>query len=206
MSLAVALLLALVSAAAFFAGGYLLGARAGQGAREALRAELVRAQDGDGAARELRAQMDGLLRPMAERERLGLELTRLDQDLATHAGLPRLLSSIASRAGFSTVLITDDAGLPLAVNEGARDAELLGASASLLLTLVDRVVQHGAPAPLGAVLRDSENKNVLHRIFRVGHERYVLTAVASGGFLPPDVLDPTLVRIERLLTAHTAQS
>ncbi len=167
-----------------------------------LRALLGPLLERDSEARELREAVSGLLRPMVERERLGLELTRLDADLVGRAGLPAILTAVATRGGFSTVLISDDNGLPLATNEGARNTDLLGASTSLLLTLVDRIARDGGAAPFSAVLRDTDNRLVLHRIFRVGQGRYVLTAVGSGAFLSPDVLDPTLARIERVLANH----
>jgi hypothetical protein len=152
--------------------------------------------------RELRDAVNGLLRPMVERERLGLELTRLDANLSGRSGLSQLLSTMAKRAGFSTVLVTDNSGLPLAESDGAKDVDVLGASIGLLLNLIDRIACNGAPAPQAVVLRDSDNRIALHRVFKVDGQRYVLTAITSGNFLPPDVLDPALTRIEQVLANH----
>jgi hypothetical protein len=152
--------------------------------------------------RELRDAVNGLLRPMVERERLGLELTRLDANLSGRSGLSQLLSTMAKRAGFSTVLVTDNSGLPLAESEGAKEVDVLGASIGLLLNLIDRIATNGGAAPLAVVLRDNDNRIALHRFFKVDGQRYVLTAVTSGNFLPPDVLDPALTRIEQVLTRH----
>jgi hypothetical protein len=156
----------------------------------------------DTEARNLRETVQGLLGPMVERERLGLAFSQLDRDVQTRGGLPRLLSLIAERGGFMTVLISDAEGLPLATNDTCENSETLAATTSLLLTLADRIAQSGDPPPIAAVLRDEDNRIVLHRLFRVGEERYVLTAVSKGLFLPPDVLDPSLVQIERILAGQ----
>jgi hypothetical protein len=153
--------------------------------------------------RELHDAINGLLGPMVERERLGLELTRLDASLKGNVGLSQLLSTMARRAGFSTVLVTDNNGLPMGQNEGAQHVEVLGASLGLLLTMVDRIAANGAPAPLAVVMRDAENHIAVHRMFKVEGQRYVLTAITSGSFLSPDTLDPTLARIERVLTTKS---
>ncbi len=154
----------------------------------------------DMEARELRAAVNGLLAPMVERERLGLEMTRLDDNVVGREGLSQLLSTMANRAGFSTVLVTDDNGLPMGQNDGAQQVDMLCASLGLMLNMVDRIATNGGAAPLAVVLRDSDNRISLHRLFKVDGQRYVITAITSGSFLPPDVLDPALARIERVLT------
>lgn len=183
-----------------------LSALAHQGP-EVLRAQIDGALKGllgpllerDAEARSLRETVQGLLGPMVERERLGLVFSQLNGEAQTRGELPRLLTLIAERGGFATVLLSDAEGLPLATNDTRENPETLAATTSLLLTLADRIAQGGDPPPIAAALRDEDNRVVLHRIFHVGPERYVLTAVNKGVFLPPDVLDPTLVQIERLL-------
>lgn len=210
---------------AFGLGGYLTGLRRGRIERGNLRIELKRTairlaqldqqvrdssqsfdrlKAHDLQSRELKEALDGLLRPMVERERLGFELTRLDGNFSGRTGLSRLLTAIAQRAGFASVLITDNNGLPLAQNDGAPSADMLTASVGLLLGLVERIRSNGAPAPIAVVLRDSDNGVAVHRFFRVDERQYVLTAVASGSFLSPDVLDPTLARIERLMSDRSS--
>lgn len=169
---------------------------------DALRTLLGPLLERDAEARGLRETVQGLLGPMVERERLGLAISQLDRGLHSRGELPRLLTLIAERGGFATVLLSDAEGLPLASNDTREDPEQLAATTSLLLTLADRITQAGDPPPIAAVLRDEDNRVVLHRLFRVGDERYVLTAVTKGLFLPPDVLDPSLVQIERLLAVH----
>lgn len=154
-------------------------------------------------ARELKEAVNGLLGPIVERERLGLELARLDPNLSGRGGLSQLLGTMATRAGFSTVLVTDNNGLPMGQNDGAKDVDMLCATLGLLLNMVDRITSSGSASPLAVVLRDSENQVALHRLFKVEGQRYVLTAVASGGLLTPDILDPTIARIERVLSSRS---
>ena len=150
--------------------------------------------------RELRDAVNDLLGPIVERERLGLELARLDPGLNGRGGLSHLLSNMATRAGFSTVLVTDNNGLPMGQSDGAKRVEMLCATLGMILNMVDRIANSGGSNPLAVVLRDADNQVAIHRLFKVEGQRYVLTAIASGSFLSSDVLDPTLPRIERVLT------
>jgi hypothetical protein len=142
------------------------------------------------------------LGPFLERERLGHELARLDTG-EKRGDLPRLLEAIAAKGGFSTMLLSDEVGLPLATTRDAAEVEGLAAAAAMFLTLSDRVAANGLPPPFGAVLRDQANRLILYRSFRVGEERYVLTAVTGGTFLSPESLDPTLGKIEALLSSQS---
>ena len=184
-------------------GGYLVGARRGVASREALRSQqrsleeeietlkLEVAED-RGSVRNLEVFRQ-ILAPLVARESLGFELAHLDADPDSRGkGLPILLDRIASKGGFGTVLLTDEVGLPLATTRGAAEVELLAAHSSLLLALVDRIAQSGAPAPMAVLVRDVSNQTVLHRVFRVAEDRYLLTAVAKGTLLAPDALDPGL--------------
>ena len=65
--------------------------------------------------------------------------------------------------------------------------------------MVDRVQGNDLPAPIAAVFRDQANQVVVHRVFSVGTERYVLTAVATGKSMAPDILDLTLKTVERII-------
>lgn len=147
---------------------------------------------------KLRDALQEVLRPMIERERVGRDLARLPSTSGL-GGLPKLLDAIAERGGFTAVVLSDDVGLPLAASAGALDAETLAGTSSLLLTLADRAARDGAPAPQAVVVRDASNQTLLHRIFRVGDERFMLTAVARGVEVATGALDPALGTLERAL-------
>jgi hypothetical protein len=113
--------------------------------------------------------------------------------------LSDLLEGIARTGGFGTVLLCDEVGLPLALTEAAKSPDLIAAVSSMLISLADRFVAHGAPSPVAAVFRDDTNQSFVHRIFRIGSDRFVLSASAHGLFLPPEVLDPAITKLERVL-------
>jgi hypothetical protein len=72
---------------------------------------------------------------------------------------------------------------------------------SMLLTFAERSVALGSPAPVAIMVHDEAHRLLLHRLFRVGDERYVLTAIARGRTIQPSTLDPALGKIEQLLAA-----
>lgn len=139
------------------------------------------------------------LRPIVERDRLERELAHLEGG-ASLGELPRLLDAIAETAGLSSVVLSDDVGLPLAASSSATGVEWLAGMSSLLLTLVERAERSGEPVPIGVVVQDASNQTILHRIFRVGEDRFLLTAVSRGLAVAPGALDPALVKLERVLT------
>ncbi|MFO0616362.1 MAG: hypothetical protein U0414_27470 [Polyangiaceae bacterium] len=151
---------------------------------------------------KLRDALQEVLRPMIERERMGRDLARLPPSTSGLGGLPKLLDAIAERGGFTAVVLSDDVGLPLAASAGALDVETLAGSSSLLLTLADRAARDGAPPPQAVVVRDASNQTLLHRIFRVGDERFMLTAVARGVEIATGALDPALGTLERALARN----
>jgi len=165
----------------------------------AARPKPVASHDDGTAARNLK-EVERVLAPLLEKERLGRALAQLDVGRGTRDELPRLLEAIARTAGFSTVLVSDEAGLPLATNQSASDADMLAGVWSLLLTIADRVVAAGAPAPLAVMVHDAQGRAILHRIFSAGNARFLLTAVSHTHRLAPESLDPALANLERVLT------
>lgn len=153
--------------------------------------------------RKLRVTMHGLLDQFLERDRLGMELSQLEQG-ASLGELPALLDAIARRCGFSSVVLSDDVGLPLASNTSALDVEVLAGTASFLLTLVDRAERSRAPKPQSVVVLDQSNQHVLHRIFTVDSSLFTLTAVSRGLYIAPGALDGALVKLERTLAKKVA--
>jgi predicted regulator of Ras-like GTPase activity (Roadblock/LC7/MglB family)/gas vesicle protein len=145
-----------------------------------------------------------VLGPLMEKERRAQGLTLVSPNRRGRNHLPRLLDTLAHRGGFSAVLLSDEMGLPLAASSGARDADVLAGVSSLVLTLADRVTSSGGPAPLSVLLRDASNQRILHRIFSVGSERFLVTAVAKGGEISTDALDPALTALEDILASQAA--
>jgi len=156
---------------------------------------LLRKQEDTAALRDMMREM---LAPMIERDRIGKELSRLETG-STLGELPRMLDAIAEKGGFSTVVLSDDVGLPLAANGNALDVEVLAGMASFLLTLADRAERNGAPRPQAVVVLDESNQHILHRIFAVDSVRFTLTAVSRGVYVAPGALDAALGKLEKVL-------
>lgn len=161
---------------------------------------LLRKQDDTAALREMLREM---LAPVVERERIGKELSRLEPG-SSLGELPRMLDAIAEKGGFASVVLSDDAGLPLASSSNARDVEVLAGTASFLLTLADRAQRDGVPRPQAIVVLDESNQHVLHRIFTVDSARFTLTAVTRGVHVTPVALDAALGKLERVLAKRAA--
>ena len=53
------------------------------------------------------------------------------------------------------------------------------------------------------MLHDAANQMVVSRIFTVDGDRFVLSAVSKGRFIPPNLLDPVLDKIEQLMADWT---
>lgn len=151
---------------------------------------------------DLRATVQQLLSPLMQRERLDYELSRLDLGSGTRGELPRLLDGIAQKGGFSTVLLSDEAGLPIASNSNARELERLAGLSSLTLLLADRMTRENAPAPLAVLVHDDSNQIMLNRLFQVAGQRLLLTAVSSGSNITTTALDPALAKLDAVLAGR----
>ncbi|MBK7235440.1 MAG: hypothetical protein IPI02_07365 [Sterolibacteriaceae bacterium] len=192
-------------------GGYLFGANRGYQAREQLRRQNVEQAEEIGTLRQrvsapddgdenLRATIKNVLAPLMQREQLSFDLSHLTGASGRRSDLTALVDQIAERGNFSAVLLSDEAGWPLGSSSGARDLERLGATASLVFLLADRIGRDSAPAPLSLMVHDEANTVTLCRIFRVAEQRLALTAVSSGAQLTPTALDPALVKIAAVLS------
>ena len=144
------------------------------------------------------------LGPLMESQRREQGLKSLSTPRRGREQLPALLDTMARRGGFAAVLLSDDVGLPLAASSGARNADVLAGVSSLILTLADRVAQAGSPTPTAVLVRDNSNQLILHRIFPVADERFLLTAVAKGGEVSTAALDPALAALEDILEKSQA--
>ncbi|MFO0549538.1 MAG: hypothetical protein U0271_14190 [Polyangiaceae bacterium] len=168
---------------------------------EDLQKELKRAMapliEREAETKGLRDLMQKAISPLLERERIGKELARLE--LSKPAELPSVLDAIAQNGGFSAVVLSDDAGLPLAASNNTEDADVLAGSSSIVFTLTERAEREGRAAPVALVSHHADNQVILHRVFDLQDCRLILTAVARGRMLTPDSLDPALGSIERVL-------
>ena len=88
---------------------------------------------------DLRATVEHVLTPLARRERLIVALADVETGTGHQGDLARLLDRIAEKGQFRTVVLSDDAGLPLAASSNAWDVERLAAIGSLLLMSADRI-------------------------------------------------------------------
>ncbi len=156
------------------------------------------ADRGDGAG-DVRKMMSEVLGPMLDRERVGRELSSIHVGAGGLGELPKLLDAICEKASFSAVVLSDEAGLPLAASSGATDVDMLAGTAAFFLTLSDRAERASLPRPLSCVVLDETNRMTVYRMFTVGASRFTLSAVSRGMNLAPGALDPALSPLERAL-------
>jgi len=148
--------------------------------------------------------MMDVLGPLMEKERRVQGLTFVSPNRRGRSQLPRLLDTLNRRGGFAAVLLSDEMGLPLAASTGARDADVIAGVSSLVLTLADRVASSGGSAPMAVLVRDASNQRILHRIFSVNDDRFLVTAVSKGAEISTDALDPALAALEDILGSQAA--
>jgi hypothetical protein len=202
----------LAAAALLLTAGYLFGIRRGSKARdrlvrqsEQLSQELADlrsrlSQRADAQETNLAAAVHQVLMPLVHRERLSLGLSELTADPGQHRDLTPLLDQIAEAGKFSTVLVSNDEGLLLAVNGSARNVDRLLATCSLLILVGDRIAGSDGAAPRSILVYDEGNSTTLCRFFRAQDQKLALTAVSRGGQLTPTILDPALAKLETALS------
>ncbi len=142
------------------------------------------------------------IRPITEHAQLGAALARVDPG-SGRSDLNGLLDTVAIKAGFSSVLLSDSNGLLLATSSQAQEPELRAGISSLLVTFAQQFVKADQPPPRAVVIHDEANQTAVSRIFILDGSWYLLTAVATGRELPPTVLDPVLDKIESLMSDWT---
>lgn len=170
---------------------------------EALKRDLQRVvgpllQQRENDARKIGEMMKSVLAPVLEKERLGRELMAVKEGAGLHE-LPRVLDAIAEKGSFSTVVLADDVGLPLAANTRGRDVEALAGVSAMLFNLADRAAALGESRPVAVLVQDEQGQSSLYRIFQVGSSRFVLAAVGRGVAIEPAALDPALPKIQSAL-------
>jgi hypothetical protein len=131
----------------------------------------------------------------------GRELSSIVVGAGGLGELPKLVDAITKKGGFASVVLSDEAGLPLAASDSALDVEGTAEAAAFFLTLAERSARAGHPRPIACVIMDDTNRLTLHRIFNVQSTRFTVSAVARGKLLVPGALDGALAPLERVL-AH----
>jgi hypothetical protein len=152
---------------------------------------------------DVRKMMSEVLAPMLDRERVGRELSAIHVGQGGLGELPKLLDAICEKAAFSAVVLSDEAGLPLAASSGAADVDLLAGTAAFFLTLAERAERASLPRPLSCVVLDETNRLTVYRMFAVGATRFTLSAVSRGLNVAPGALDPALSPLERALARRS---
>lgn len=167
--------------------------------RNEVRGRLASLERRSPAAMQMEGDLRRLVTPMLDRERVSRELSKLEVGKGGLVELPGLLDTIAEKAGFASLVLSDEAGLPLAASKGAVDVDTVAGSAAFFLVLSERATQASRPRPLSCVVLDETNCMTLHRMFAVGPAHFTVSAVARGVHLGPGALDPALSSLERIL-------
>jgi hypothetical protein len=210
MTDAVTIVLGLAAAALLLAAGYFIGIQRHRIARDNLRLlnrsfardlaryreqpTILQRDDGD-----LRAAVETVLGPLAERARLDHDLAHLGAAGADSPSLPALLDEIALRGNFSAVMLGDMQGLRIAASTAIFEPERLAATTALLVMAGKRIGRDGQYAPNSLMVHNGDNTTTLCRLFSAGGQPMTLTVVAAGGDLPATAVDPALVRIGAVL-------
>jgi hypothetical protein len=209
----IAIITGLAAAVLLLTAGYLFGVRKGEQAREALRYEAQRLTDyvrqvidqsSQRAAEQegsLRTTIQEVLAPLVERERLSLDLAHFNTNVGRRRDLTPLLDKIAAVGNFTTVMLTNEEGLPLAASRASRDVERLAAATTRLALVADQIGGEGGHAALSIMVRDASDETTLCRMFRMSDGlRLSVTAVSKDPRLTSVVLDPALAKIEAALS------
>lgn len=201
--------------------GYLIGVRTGNQARENLREELRNQKDAkidtllqqsnalqhviepltewEIKVEKIQSDIELMQASMVSHDSVALKLNNLETETHHRSDLTQLMDEIAEKAHFKAILLSDENGLPLVSNHGAVDLERLAAIASFVLLFGERINSDKDCEPTSFLVREAKNKDILSRIFLVGKQRLVLTAVSLELQLTPNALDPALEKITRIL-------
>lgn len=213
--------MAIASAAVLLLAGYLFGIRQGNRAREKLRIQLAEQKDSkidallqksealqrfieplaewDEHVEKLRSEMQRMQASMQSQDQVSLQLSNLQSTATSRSDLTTLMDEIAEKGQFQALLLSDEDGLPLVSSSNAEELDWLAAIASFVVIFGDRIQRDGAACPIAFLVRDSDNRDILCRIFHVGSRRLVLTAVSVEMPLTPAALDPALDKVTGIL-------
>lgn len=154
----------------------------------------------DAEVDSLRSIVEQALTPLTHHERLAFELSNLDTNAGNRSDLARLLDEIAKKGQFWDVSLHDEQGLPLAASSNSKNIDRLTAIAAMVLLFAERIGRNGSPTPLSLLIHDEANMATLCRIFHVGEQRLLLSAVSTGAQITPTALDPALTKVDAVLS------
>ncbi len=220
----IAIIIGLTTATLLLLAGYLFGVKQGNTVREKLREQLVQQKDlkidtllqqSDALQRVIEPLADWELQvekihtsikqmqsSMTNQDQVALELSNLQTNSNERGDLSSLMNEIATKAQFESVLLSNEDGLPLISSDNAIDLERLAAIASFVVIFGDRMSRDDSPSPISFLVRDSGNRDILCRIFHVGKQRLVMTAVSVKLQLTSSALDPALEKVISLLSTR----
>jgi hypothetical protein len=155
----------------------------------------------DAELESLRTIVEQALTPLKQREQLAYELSMLNTSSVDRSNLVQLLDQIAEKGQFWAVALHDEQGLLLAASRNAKNLDRLTAISAMVLLFADRIGRNEAPKPLSLLVHDESNLATLCRIFHVGEQRLLLSAVSTGTQLTCIALDPALSKVGAVLSA-----
>jgi hypothetical protein len=129
------------------------------------------------------------------------KLTNLETSASHRSNLTSLMDEIVIKAGFEMALLSDDQGLPISGDSNMQDIDKFSALSAFILIFCDRFTRDGLVAPLSLLTHDADDREMLCRVFYIGEQRFVLTAISVGKMLTSDVLDPTLPKVADILSS-----
>ncbi len=150
----------------------------------------------------LRAIVEQALTPLTQREQLAYELSTLSTNTGDRSNLVLLLDQIAEKGQFWAVSLHDEQGLLLAASRNSKNLDRLTAISTMVLLFADRIGRSEGPAPLSLMVHDEANMATLCRLFQVGEQQLLLSAVATGTQLTSTALDPALAKVDAVLSTH----
>lgn len=149
----------------------------------------------------LKTIVEQALAPLKQRDQLAYELSSLNAKFGDRNNLVLLLDQIADKGQFWAVSLHDEQGLLLAASRNAKNIDRLTAISTMVLLFADRIGRNEGPAPLSLLVHDESNMATLVRIFQVGEQRLLLSAVATGAQLTATALDPALSKVSAVLSS-----
>lgn len=147
----------------------------------------------------LSSRIEDVLGPLARTQSIRQVIEKLDIKGLTRNDLPGLLTTLGKETGLTTCVLVDSTGLPIAANKDGINIEVLAGLSASLHQLANRTLKAGQPMPNAFINRDEENQLTVARFVPIGKDLYTILAVMQGGNVGPDVLDPLVPIMQKVL-------